>query len=149
VHGGASQIDCFAKWGGAIGRITAYSGHGRGYRPCSDHTLGLFELKCLPVVAERMWLRRRPFLEGAKGQVRVNASRKGGLGKKRRDGCDTVLAIGKTEGGEGGEGQTTECVEMWVHALNSSKEMKLTENENRLLAEKKGIKEINQVARRG
>jgi len=38
-----------------------------------------------------------------------------------------VLAIGKAEGGEE-EGQTTECVEVWVHELNSKgrEETKLT-----------------------
>lgn len=49
------------------------------------------------------------------------------MAKREEAGCDTVLAIGKAEGGEE-EGQTTECVEVWVHKLNSrgGEETKLT-----------------------
>ena len=54
-----------------------------------------FELKCLPVVAERMWLRRRPFLEGRKASQGQRRSKRRGLAKREEAGCDTVLAIDK------------------------------------------------------
>lgn len=130
VRGGPGHADCFSKWRGAAGRIMAYSGQGRGwYRP-------RFRWKRLPVVAERMWLRRRPFLEGAKGQVRVSAGQKAGFGDKRRGRGDTVLAIGKPEEKKDKQPGVLGC---GSRGWSDSKETKLTETEDCLLAEKKRV----------
>jgi hypothetical protein len=58
-------------------------GGGGGHGPCFDHTLGSFELKCLPVVAERMWLRRGPFLEGQRASHGQCGLKRRGWRKKK------------------------------------------------------------------
>lgn len=70
-----------------------------------------FEFKCLPVVAERMWLRRRPFLEGAKGaghgQQRFTRRN---LAKEEEASDDTVFTIGKMgESEKGKQPSVLEC----------------------------------------
>jgi hypothetical protein len=79
---------------GAVGRIMAYSGQGRGtidrHRPCFDNSSGLSKLKCSPVAVEGMWLRRWPFLEGGKAQVTVSSDLKGGDLAKEEASGDSV-----------------------------------------------------------
>ena len=66
-----------------------------------------------------MWLRRRPYLEGAKGQVRYPwVSKRLGLVEREEAGGDTVLVIGNKDEGWRRAGQITKCVGMWVHGLN-------------------------------
>ena len=77
VHGVPGHL-IVSPNGGAVGRIMAYSGQG-GHRPRFDDSSGLYKLKCLPVAAEGMWLRRWPFLEGDKAQVTVSSGLKGGI----------------------------------------------------------------------
>jgi len=85
---------------------------------------------------------------GRKGKSGSAWVERRGLVKRQVAGADTVLAIDKKE--EGDEGQTTECVVMWVHRLKRGKEMKLTEYEDCLLAENKERKETgNATQRRG
>jgi len=56
---------------------------------------------------------------GAKVRVRIDGGQKGEIWwKEKRPVVTQWLAIGKTEEGEG-EVQTTKCVGMWVHGLDT------------------------------
>ena len=85
------RLDCFPNWRGAVGLPHGLFGPmGRGVQGVHDRTVTahacprLFELRHLPVVAERMWLRRRPFLEGQSAKSRSALVERAGFCERGR-----------------------------------------------------------------
>lgn len=118
-----SHADCVAKWRGAVGPIMACSGHGGKatgwHRPWFVHTLGLFEKNAHWWGGGRENVVTEEAVPG--GGERVSAGWKGG-GNWRMEKMPVVTRcsrLGKQR--RRGEGQTNECVGMWVHWLKGER----------------------------